>query len=150
MSKGALILIVAALGSILAYHLLALSRDVSSDPSYARFVGKTLVTRKNLYLVRFGGTTVDSLGDAESISSALPHPPEAAAVSGIYGGAEVTRVVPAGTIIEITKVNKNVNTAAEFSGRILGEEEDIDLSFTQDYGGETGLLKGGFYNFDKL
>jgi hypothetical protein len=150
MSKRFLIILTALTALTIGVRHVFLSTDASDNPTYARFIGKTLITLKDLYLVRFDGAAVESLGDAECISSVLPHPPGPSFIGGRHGGIEITKFVPSGSSVKISKVKKNVNTAAEFSGQIEGSEEEIDLSFTQDYGGDMGLLKKGFYNTTQL
>lgn len=145
MNKTAWLLLIACVAVMVFFPFLGNPLDASGDPLYADLLKKELRTSKDLYLVDFGAPGELTIGDYRCISTDLPEIVNGDSVGKRYGRLEVKGFVPKGSDIRISGVNKNINTAAELKGKIEGIDEDIDLSFTQDYRGDTGTFKKGYY-----
>ncbi len=106
---------------------------MSKDTQYSSLIGRKLRVDADLYLLKFSSATPSVLGNAASVSSALPEEVSDSHVGKTFGEIEVESIVPAGTEVTIKAVTKAINTPPEFLGTI-GERE-VDLSFVQDYSG---------------
>lgn len=122
--------------------------DVSGDHLYAGMVGKELRTVKDLYLVDFGALGELTLGDSKCISTDLPNTPQPIDVGKTFGKLVIAGILPKGSLLKISKITKNINTEAEIKASTAAWADKIDLSFTQDYVGEFGLFKKGYFEAD--
>jgi len=117
------------------------ARDVSDSSEYAEVIGRKMITASDLYLVKFPATPLLVLGDSDSVSTALPSEESIENVGKVFGEMVIEELIPAGTEVVISGVEKTVSTSPELRGRIGSKE--VDLSFIQDYSSPVGSFRTG-------